>query len=86
LQNFTDFEPKVIDGIVNYCHEEFCNLKSAALCPCRALNNRPFCVGTHGENGFSGREETDGLRPDVSFLDTFFEDLDKIGNKNYEKK
>ena len=85
MQNFTDFEPKVVDGIVNSRHEELSNLKSAVLCRCGASDNKPFCVSTHGEIGFSGREEIDGLRPDISFLDTFFEYLDKIGNKDYEK-
>jgi CDGSH-type Zn-finger protein len=44
-----------------------------------SFENKPFCVGTQGENGFSGREETDGFRPDISFLETYFEFLDKIG-------
>ena len=33
---FTDFEPKVIDGIVNSRGEELRNLKGAALCRCGA--------------------------------------------------
>ena len=57
---FTDFEPKVIDGIVNSRGEELRNLKGAALCRCGASDNKPFCVGVHGEIGFSGRKETDG--------------------------
>jgi CDGSH-type Zn-finger protein len=57
---FTDFEPKVIDGIVNSRGEELRNLKGAALCRCGASDNKPFCVGTHGEIGFSDRKETDG--------------------------
>ena len=57
---FTDFEPKLIDGIVNSRGEELRNLKGAALCRCGASNNKPFCVGTHGEIGFSDRKETDG--------------------------
>jgi len=46
---FTDFEPKLIDGIVNSRGEELRNLKG-----------EPFCVGAHGEIGFSDRKETDG--------------------------
>jgi len=57
---FTDFEPKVIDGIVNSRGEELRNLKGAALCRCGASDNKPFCVGVHGEIGFSDRKETDG--------------------------
>ncbi len=57
---FTDFEPKVIDGIVNSRGEELRNLKGAALCRCGASDNKPFCVGAHGEIGFSDRKETDG--------------------------
>jgi CDGSH-type Zn-finger protein len=57
---FTDFEPKVVDGIVNSRGEELRNLKGAALCRCGASHNKPFCAGTHGEIGFSDRKETDG--------------------------
>jgi CDGSH-type Zn-finger protein len=57
---FTDFETKVVDGIVNSRGEEMCNLKGTALCRCGASDNKPFCVGTHGEIGFSDRKETDG--------------------------
>jgi len=57
---FTDFEPKVIDGIINSRGEELRNLKGAALCRCGASDNKPFCVGAHGEIGFSDRKETDG--------------------------
>ena len=57
---FTDFEPKVFDGIVNSRGEELRNLKGAALCRCGASDNKPFCVGAHGEIGFSDRKETDG--------------------------
>ena len=57
---FTDFEPKVVDGIINSRGEELRNLKGAALCRCGASDNKPFCVGAHGEIGFSDRKETDG--------------------------
>ncbi|MBW2199688.1 MAG: (4Fe-4S)-binding protein, partial [Deltaproteobacteria bacterium] len=57
---FTDFEAKVVDGIVNSRGEEMHNLKGTALCRCGASDNKPFCVGTHGEIGFSDRKETDG--------------------------
>jgi CDGSH-type Zn-finger protein len=57
---FTDFEPKVIEGVVNSRGEELRNLKGAALCRCGASDNKPFCVGAHGEIGFSDRKETGG--------------------------
>ena len=56
---FTDFEPKVVDGIINSRGEELRNLKGAALCRCGASDNKPFCVGAHGKIGFSDRKETD---------------------------
>jgi CDGSH-type Zn-finger protein len=81
---FTDFEPKVIDGIVNSRAEELRNLKGAVLCHCGASDNKPFCVGTRGEIGFSDRKETVGLRHNISVLETIFEYPDKIENKVYE--
>ncbi len=57
---FTDFEPKVVDGIINSRGGELRNLKGAALCRCGASDNKPFCVGAHGEIGFSDRKETNG--------------------------
>ena len=57
---FTDFEPKVIEGLVNSRGEELRNLKGAALCRCGASDNKPFCVGVHSTIGFSDRKETDG--------------------------
>ncbi len=57
---FTDFEPKVIDGLVTSKGEKLSNLKGAALCRCGSSDNKPFCVGAHSKIGFSDRKETDG--------------------------
>ena len=37
---FTDFEPKVIDGLVNSRGKELRNLKGAALCRCGASDGQ----------------------------------------------
>ena len=34
--------------------------KEFALCRCGLSDNKPFCVGAHGQIGFSDRKETDG--------------------------
>ena len=57
---FTDFTPKEIEGVVNSQDEKISNLKGTALCRCGASDNKPFCVGAHGQIGFSDRKETDG--------------------------
>jgi CDGSH-type Zn-finger protein len=57
---FTDFEPKVVEGLTNSKGEGLSNLKGAALCRCGASNNKPFCVGAHAKIGFTDRKETDG--------------------------
>jgi len=57
---FTDFTPQEVDGIVNSQNEKIRNLKGTALCRCGASDNKPFCVGAHGQIGFSDRKETDG--------------------------
>ena len=81
---FTDFESKLIDGVVNFRAEELRNLKGTALCRCGASDNNLFCDGTHGEIGFSDRKKTDGLRHDISVQETIIGYPNKIGNKEYE--
>lgn len=57
---FTDFTPHTIDGIQSSMGEPRSNLRGVALCRCGGSNNKPFCDGTHGKNGFTDKKLTDG--------------------------
>jgi CDGSH-type Zn-finger protein len=37
-------------------------VRGVALCRCGGSQNKPFCDGTHGRNGFSDRKLTDGAQ------------------------
>ena len=40
--------------------ETCASVRGIALCRCGGSNNKPFCDGTHGKNGFKSEKLTDG--------------------------
>ena len=52
--------PKVVPNIRNSNGESCATVAGVALCRCGGSNNKPFCDGTHGKNGFTDRTLTDG--------------------------
>lgn len=57
---FTDFTPHVVEGIQSSKSEPRSAVRGVALCRCGGSNNKPFCDGTHGKNGFTDKKLTDG--------------------------
>ena len=55
-----DMTPKVVPNIQNSKGESRTTVAGVALCRCGGSNNKPFCDGTHGKNGFTDRKQTDG--------------------------
>jgi CDGSH-type Zn-finger protein len=55
-----DMTPKVVPNIQNSNGESCTTVAGVALCRCGGSNNKPFCDGTHGKNGFTDRRRTDG--------------------------
>jgi CDGSH-type Zn-finger protein len=55
-----DMTPKVVPNIQNSKGESRTTVAGVALCRCGGSNNKPFCDGTHGKNGFTDRKRTDG--------------------------
>ena len=55
-----DMTPKVVPNIQNSNGESCTTVAGVALCRCGGSNNKPFCDGTHGKNGFTDRKLTDG--------------------------
>ncbi len=55
-----DMTPKVVPNIQNSKGESCTTVAGVALCRCGGSNNKPFCDGTHGKNGFTDRKLTDG--------------------------
>jgi CDGSH-type Zn-finger protein len=56
----TDFEPRVVEGLVDSLGGRLMTIGGSGLCRCGASDNKPFCVGRHSVIGFSDRKETDG--------------------------
>ncbi len=66
---FTDFTPKTVDKLQSSKGEERACVRGIALCRCGGSNNKPFCDGTHGKNGFVDKKVTDGkLDKRVNFV------------------
>ncbi len=55
-----DMTPTVVPNIQNSKGESRTTVAGVALCRCGGSNNKPFCDGTHGKNGFADRKRTDG--------------------------
>ena len=55
-----DLTPKVIPNIQKSDGQPCSTITGVALCRCGGSNNKPFCDGTHGKNGFSDKKLTDG--------------------------
>ena len=55
-----DMTPRVIPNIQTSDGESCATVAGVALCRCGGSNNKPFCDGTHGKNGFTDEKVTDG--------------------------
>lgn len=52
--------PKVVPNIQTSKGEPCLTITGVALCRCGGSNNKPFCDGTHGKNGFTDEKLADG--------------------------
>ena len=55
-----DLTPRVIPNIQKSKGDPCTTITGVALCRCGGSNNKPFCDGTHGKNGFTDKKLTDG--------------------------
>jgi CDGSH-type Zn-finger protein len=55
-----DPTPRVIPEIQKSNGEPCTTVTGVALCRCGGSNNKPFCDGTHGRNGFTDMKLSDG--------------------------
>lgn len=55
-----DQEPKTVKYLQTSKGESRANFPGVALCRCGGSQNKPFCDGTHGKNGFQDKKLTDG--------------------------
>jgi CDGSH-type Zn-finger protein len=55
-----DMTPKTVPNLQSSTGEPRANVAGVALCRCGGSNNKPFCDGTHGTNGFTDKKLTDG--------------------------
>lgn len=55
-----DLTPHVIPNLQKSTGEPCTTITGVALCRCRGSNNKPFCDGTHGKNGFTDKKLMDG--------------------------
>ena len=55
-----DMTPKAVPNIQTSRGEPCSTVAGVALCRCGGSNNKPFCDGTHGKNGFTDEKLTDG--------------------------
>lgn len=56
-----DLTPRVIPNIQTSKGGPCTTITGVALCGCGGSNNKPFCDGTHGKNGFTDKIITDGI-------------------------
>ncbi len=55
-----DLTSQVIPNIQKSKGGPCTTITGVALCPCGGSQNKPFCDGTHGKNGFTDAKTTDG--------------------------
>ena len=55
-----DLTPQQIPNIQKSTGDVCTTVTGVALCRCGGSNNKPFCDGTHGTNGFTDKKLTDG--------------------------
>lgn len=55
-----DMTPREVPNLQSSTGESRANVAGVALCRCGGSQNKPFCDGTHGRNGFNDRKLTDG--------------------------
>jgi len=55
-----DMTPKVVPNICKSTGDPCETIAGVALCRCGGSQNKPFCDGTHGKNGFKDEKLTDG--------------------------
>ncbi len=55
-----DMVPKQVPNIQTSKGQPCSTITGVALCRCGGSNNKPFCDGTHGKNGFSDERLADG--------------------------
>jgi len=55
-----DLIPKTIPNLQDAKGDPCATVTGVALCRCGGSNNKPFCDGTHGKNGFTDKKHTDG--------------------------
>lgn len=54
-----DTTPKVVPNLEDSTGEPLSTVSGVALCRCGGSANRPFCDGTHGNNGFTDKNLAD---------------------------
>jgi len=55
-----DLTPQVIPNILKSNGDNCTTITGVALCRCGGSNNKPFCDGTHGKNGFTDENLSGG--------------------------
>src|SRR5688572_8811432 len=59
-QLLSDPEPTPVSNLYRADGEACATTRSVSLCRCGGSQNKPFCDGTHGKNGFTDGKTADG--------------------------